>query len=53
MKKATRDFAAWISGINGLEKMTAAYERGLITLTEYIDKAREKEIENTRRKWHE
>lgn len=46
MKKATRDFAAWIRGIDGLEKATRAYESGRITLMEYIMIARSQEQEN-------
>lgn len=46
MKKATRDFAAWIAGIKGIEKYTDMYERGLMTLNDYILCAMEKEIEN-------
>lgn len=49
MKKATRDFAAWISGIAGLEKATKAYERGQITLMDYIRIAHDQEVENIRR----
>ena len=50
MKKATRDFAAWIAGIKGVEVYTKAYERGQITLMEYIKIAHDIELENIRRK---
>ena len=46
MKKATRDIASWIAGIRGLEKATAAYEKGMITLMEYIDLARRQYVKN-------
>lgn len=49
MKKATRDFAKWIAGISGMEKVTKSYESGQITLLEYIQTARKKELESIRR----
>lgn len=46
MKKATRDFAAWISSINGLERTTRDYERGRLSLLEYISAAQTIEAQN-------
>lgn len=36
MNKAAADFKRWISGIEGMERANEMYERGLITLKEYI-----------------
>lgn len=50
MNKATRDFESWIAGIKGIEKVNSEYERGRLSLAEYIDLARkleEKAKENT------
>ncbi len=52
MKKATKDFAAWIKGIEGLDDLTAAYEKGMITLMDYIKGAREKELKDSSRLSH-
>lgn len=46
MKKATKDFAAWIRSVDGIERTTRDYERGRLTLMEYIAAVRAQECQN-------